>query len=113
MSRIVGIDLGTTYSLVAYTDAATRRPVCIPDEQGRTLAPSVVSLDPDGTLVVGWVARQRLLHQPARTVYSVKRLMGKGIEDVREELQLFPFHVAPGSESARRNAPLECVTCHH
>ncbi len=102
MSRIVGIDLGTTYSLVAYTDAATRRPVCIADEQGRTLVPSVVSLDPDGTLVVGWAARQRLLHQPERTVYSVKRLMGKGIEDVREELQLFPFHVAPGSEQVIR-----------
>ncbi len=104
MSRIVGIDLGTTYSLVAYTDATTRKPVCIPDEQGRTLAPSVVSLDPDGTLVVGWPARQRLSRKagPERTVYSVKRLMGKGIEDVREELQLFPFHVAPGSEQVIR-----------
>jgi len=102
MSRIVGIDLGTTYSLVAYTDAATRKPVCIPDEQGRTLVPSVVSLDPDATLVVGWPARQRLLHQPERTVYSVKRLMGKGIEDVRDELQLFPFRVAPGSEQVIR-----------
>ncbi|HXE75742.1 MAG TPA: Fe-S protein assembly chaperone HscA [Candidatus Xenobia bacterium] len=102
MSRIVGIDLGTTYSLVAYTDPATRKPVCIPDEEGRTLLPSVVSLDPDGSLVVGWPARQRLLHQPERTVYSVKRLMGKGIEDVREELQLFPFRVAPGSEQIIR-----------
>ncbi len=102
MGRIVGIDLGTTYSLVAYTDSATRRPVCIPDEEGRTLCPSVVSVDKDGSIVVGWPARQRLLHQPERTVYSVKRLMGKGIEDVREELQLFPFHVAPGSEQVIR-----------
>ncbi len=102
MSRIVGIDLGTTYSLVAYTDATTRRPKCIPDEDGRTLVPSVVSVDTDGAIVVGWPARQRLLHQPERTVYSVKRLMGKGIEDVRDELALFPFRVAPGSEQVIR-----------
>ncbi len=94
--------MGTTYSLVAYTDATTRRPKCIPDEDGRTLVPSVVSVDADGAIVVGWPARQRLLHQPERTVYSVKRLMGKGIEDVREELQLFPFRVAPGSEQVIR-----------
>ncbi|MGH9777751.1 MAG: Hsp70 family protein, partial [Candidatus Acidiferrales bacterium] len=102
MSRIVGIDLGTTYSLVAYTDATTRKPVCIPDEQGRTLVPSIVSVDQDGTVVVGWPARERLLHQPERTAYSVKRLMGKGIDDVRDELPLFPFRVAPGSEHVIR-----------
>ena len=102
MGRIVGIDLGTTYSLVAHTDPTSRKPVCIRDDEGRALVPSIVSLDPDGSLVVGWPARQRLLHQPERTVYSVKRLMGKGIEDVREELQLFPFRVAPGSEQVIR-----------
>ncbi|MGH9788291.1 MAG: Fe-S protein assembly chaperone HscA [Candidatus Acidiferrales bacterium] len=102
MSRIVGIDLGTTYSLVAYTDATTRKPVCLPDEKGRTLVPSIVSLDADGTLTVGWPARERLLRQPERTAYSVKRLMGKGIEDVRDELPLFPFRVAPGSEHVIR-----------
>jgi Fe-S protein assembly chaperone HscA len=102
MSRIVGIDLGTTYSLVAYTDATTRKPVCIPDEEGRTLLPSVVSVDPDGAIVVGWPARHRLLHQPERTAYSVKRLMGKGIDDVRDELALFPYRFAPGSEHVIR-----------
>ncbi|MCI0404436.1 MAG: Fe-S protein assembly chaperone HscA [Acidobacteria bacterium] len=104
MSRIVGIDLGTTYSLVAYTDAATRKPVCIPDEEGRTLLPSIVSVDSDGTVVVGWPARERLSRKagPERTAYSVKRLMGKGIEDVREELALFPFRVASGSEQVIR-----------
>ncbi|MFQ5777594.1 MAG: Fe-S protein assembly chaperone HscA [Terriglobia bacterium] len=99
MSRIVGIDLGTTYSLVACTDAGTGQPQCLPDEQGRTLVPSVVSLDPNGALVVGWLARERLLTQPERTVYSAKRLMGKGVEDVRDELALFPFCVAPDSQS--------------
>jgi len=102
MNRIVGIDLGTTYSLVAYTDATTRKPVCIPDAEGRTLLPSIVSLDTDGALAVGWPARERLLHQPERTAYSVKRLMGKGIDDVRDELALFPYRVAAGSEQVIR-----------
>ncbi|MBI4467448.1 MAG: Fe-S protein assembly chaperone HscA [Acidobacteria bacterium] len=99
MGRIVGIDLGTTYSLVAYTEPQTGQPRCLPDEEGRTLLPSVVSVDPDGTIVVGWPARDRLLKQSERTVYSVKRLMGKGRGDVEEELKLFPFRIAPDSES--------------
>ena len=99
MGRIIGIDLGTTYSLVAYTDPATGRPRCLPDAEGRTLVPSVVSLDEDGAVAVGWPARERLLRQPERTVYSVKRLMGRGRADVADELKLFPFRVAPGSES--------------
>ena len=104
MGRIVGIDLGTTYSLVAYLDEATQRPKCIPDESGETLVPSVVSLGPDGALVVGWPAKERLSRKagPEHTVYSVKRLMGKGLADVEEELQLFPFRIAPGSESVIR-----------
>jgi len=104
MGRIVGIDLGTTYSLVAYVGKATGRPQCIPDEEGRTLLPSVVSLDADGTLVVGWPARERLLIQPERTVYSVKRLMGKGLADVEDELKLFHWRLAPGSNSVIRIA---------
>jgi molecular chaperone DnaK len=101
MSRIVGIDLGTTYSLVAYTEPGTRQPRCLPDEQGRTLVPSVVSLRADGTILTGWAAQERLSRKagPERSVYSVKRLMGRGIEDVREELAIFPFQVAPDSES--------------
>ncbi|MGH9805318.1 MAG: Fe-S protein assembly chaperone HscA [Candidatus Acidiferrales bacterium] len=99
MGRIVGIDLGTTYSLVAYTDDGTRSPRCLPDEQGRTLVPSVVSLGSDGRLLVGWPAQEQLLRHPERSVYSVKRLMGRGLADVQEELKLFPFRVAQGSES--------------
>ena len=99
MGRIIGIDLGTTNSLVAFTDAETRQPRCLPDLQGRTLLPSVVSLDSAGAMAVGWPAWEGLLHQPQRSVYSVKRLMGRGVEDVQEELKLFPFRVAPGSQS--------------
>src|ERR1700693_1054079 len=102
MGRMVGIDLGTTYSLVACVDPATEQPRCIVGPHGSTLCPSVVSLDPDGNIVVGEPARRRLLTQPERTIYSVKRLMGRGVEDVQEELKIFPFRIDPGSENVIR-----------
>src|SRR5271170_6188909 len=102
MGRTVGIDLGTTNSLVAYLDPATGEPRCITGPRGSTLCPSVVSVDADGTIVAGEPARRRLLTQPERTIYSVKRLMGRGLEDVQEELRLFPFRVEPDSKQVIR-----------
>ena len=102
MGRIVGIDLGTTNSLVAYLDPQTNQPKCIPGPYGSTLCPSVVSLDADGTIVVGEAARRRLLTQPERTIYSVKRLMGRGPADIQDELKLFPFRVDPSSKNVIR-----------
>ena len=102
MGRIVGIDLGTTNSLVAYLDAATGEPKCIPGPSGSTLCPSVVSLDPDGGIIVGEPARRRLLIQPERTIYSVKRLMGRGPADIGSELKLFPFRIDPSSKNVIR-----------
>jgi Fe-S protein assembly chaperone HscA len=102
MARTVGIDLGTTYSLVAYVDPATKQPRCIPGPYGTPLCPSVVSLDPDGSVIVGEPARRRLLTQADRTIYSVKRLMGRGAEDVRDELKLFPFRIDPESSNVIR-----------
>ena len=102
MGRIVGIDLGTTNSLVAYVDAQTGQPRCISGPYGSTLCPSVVSLDPDGSVIVGEAARRRLLTQPERTIYSVKRLMGRGPADVQSELQLFPFRIDPNSKNVIR-----------
>src|SRR5882762_1892286 len=102
MARTVGIDLGTTNSLVAYIDPETKAPKCIPGPSGSTLCPSVVSLDPDGSLVVGEPARRRLLTQPERTVYSVKRLMGRGVADIQDELKLFPFRIDPTSKNVIR-----------
>lgn len=102
MARTVGIDLGTTYSLVAYVDAATGRPQCIPGPYGTPLCPSVVSVDADGSVAVGEAARRRLLTQPERTIYSVKRLMGRGVADIKEDLKLFPFRIAPESEHVIR-----------
>jgi len=102
MGRIVGIDLGTTNSLVAYLDPRTNQPKCIPGPYGSTLCPSVVSLDAGGTIVVGEAARRRLLTQPERTIYSVKRLMGRGPADVQGELNLFPFRIDSASKNVIR-----------
>ena len=94
MSRIVGIDLGTTNSLVAYVDEKTGAPRVIPDRDGQALLPSVVSFVSEGVLV-GAVAKRQLVRRPESTVYSVKRLMGRGYDDVKEELCYLPFKVLP------------------
>jgi molecular chaperone DnaK len=96
-SKIVGIDLGTTNSLVA--EMTLTGPEIIEDAEGRKIVPSVVSLTSDGKLVAGEPARDLLLTHPGRTVYSVKRLMGRGVGDVQDELKLFPFRIAEDSES--------------
>jgi molecular chaperone DnaK len=95
--RIIGIDLGTTNSLAACMDLTG--PKVIPGEDGERLVPSVVSYNPTGEIVVGNPARKLLITQSERTVYSVKRLMGRGIADVQEELRLFPFRIAEPSDS--------------
>ncbi|MGO9402239.1 MAG: Fe-S protein assembly chaperone HscA [Terriglobales bacterium] len=90
--HIVGIDLGTTNSLVAYMQGDS--PVVIPGEDGLNLVPSVVALDENKQIIVGNGARKYLIETPERAVYSVKRLMGRGVEDVQDELKLFPFQLA-------------------
>src|SRR5262245_17707481 len=92
MSKVVGIDLGTTNSLVAYVKDGA--PVVIRDRSNDALLPSVVSAADDGTIYVGREAQRRLLTEAARTVYSVKRFMGKGVDDVRDEARLLPFAVS-------------------
>ena len=92
MSHVVGIDLGTTNSLVAYVKDGV--PEVIRDEHGDALVPSVVSVADDGAIHVGREAQRRLLTQAQRTAYSVKRFMGKGREDVQHEAEHFPFRVS-------------------
>jgi molecular chaperone DnaK len=92
MGNVVGIDLGTTNSLVACSQDG--QPMVIRDASGDGLVPSIVSLDEDGTLFVGREAQRRLLTAPGRTVYSVKRFMGRGIEDVSGEASFLPFMVS-------------------
>jgi Fe-S protein assembly chaperone HscA len=91
MSKVVGIDLGTTNSLVACVKNGT--PMVIRDAAGDALVPSVVSVS-GSDISVGREAQRRLLTQAGRTVYSVKRFMGRGIDDVAGEAELLPFRVA-------------------
>jgi Fe-S protein assembly chaperone HscA len=97
MERIVGIDLGTTNSLVAFMQGDT--PVVIPGDDGSNLVPSVVALDENNQAIIGNTARRHLIETPERAVYSVKRLMGRGAEDIQEELTLFPFRLAEDLEA--------------
>ncbi len=92
MSRVVGIDLGTTNSLVAYVQDG--KPSVIRDKGGDALVPSIVSVSADGTTYVGREAQRRLLTEPERTVYSVKRFMGKDIEDVAGDAAMLPFRIS-------------------
>jgi Fe-S protein assembly chaperone HscA len=101
--RIVGIDLGTTNSLVAYMEGD--KPVVIPGVDGSNLVPSVVALDPvpaEGgrpTVTVGNSARKALIETPERVIYSVKRLMGRSLAEVQSELELFPFRLSDDVEA--------------
>src|SRR5215831_10191733 len=96
MSKIVGIDLGTTNSLVAIVENGTPR--VIPGPDGSKLVPSVTYFDEAGKVLVGNGAKEMMVEKPKNTVFSIKRFMGKGIEDVRADLPLLPFQVSPESE---------------
>jgi len=88
MARIVGIDLGTTNSLIAYMEGDSPR--VIPGRHGRTLVPSVVAMTDNG-LIVGDPAKEYLVRNPEHTIYSVKRFMGRGLADLAGELKYFPY----------------------
>ncbi len=94
--RVVGIDLGTTNSLIAFMQG--EMPAVIPGEDGSPIVPSVVAFDQETAngFSVGNAARNVLLTNSANAVYSVKRLMGRDLADVEPELKLFPFHLAEG-----------------
>ena len=94
MPTLIGIDLGTTNSLIAYADRGV--PVVISDEHGDVLVPSTVYFPPDGSApLVGESARKHLATDPSHTVYSAKRLMGKGYEDVQNEAQSLTYSLVP------------------
>ena len=88
MTRIVGIDLGTTNSLIAYMDRNV--PTVVPGRNGRTMVPSVVAMTDNG-LIVGDAAKDHLVRNPERTIYSVKRFMGKSLADIQNEVAYFPY----------------------
>jgi molecular chaperone HscA len=90
---IVGIDLGTTNSLIAIVRPDTREPIALREVDGLTLVPSIVHFDPYGNPVVGTNAREKLVTEPERTIYSVKRLMGKSYKDVSGHADSFSYKV--------------------
>src|SRR5438876_1656535 len=96
MPKIVGIDLGTTNSLVANVEDDAPRGMLGPD--GSMLVPSVIYCDEAGTTLVGNRAKEKMVEKPKNTIFSIKRFMGKGIDDVRGDLPLLPFEVSPESE---------------
>jgi molecular chaperone DnaK len=96
MPKIVGIDLGTTNSLVAIVENGVPR--VLEGGDGRRLVPSVIYFDEGGTVLVGNPAKARLVEKPGNTIFSIKRFMGKGLDDVRDDLPLLPFKVSPDSK---------------
>src|SRR5262245_59809950 len=92
MPKIVGIDLGTTNSLVAIVENGTPR--VIPGPDGSNLVPSAIYFDPSAEVLVGNTAKARMIDNPKNGVFSIKRFMGKGIDDLREDLPLLPFDVS-------------------
>jgi Fe-S protein assembly chaperone HscA len=97
---VVGIDLGTTNSLVAWMDLTGPEVLEGPDEE--RIVPSVVAYTEEGEFVTGEAAREVLVTRPERAVYSVKRLMGRHAEDIAEELKLFPFRLAEQQDAVLR-----------
>jgi molecular chaperone HscA len=90
---IVGIDLGTTNSLVAITHPESRKPVVLKEFDGNALVPSVIHFGEAGTVSVGDEAKEYLVTEPQNTIFSVKRLMGKSYNDVREYASFFTYKV--------------------
>ena len=108
MPRTVGIDLGASFSLIAYMDKATGQAKCIPGPYGETLCPSIVSLDADGGIIVGAPARRRSLSQTDRGIHSVKYLMGRGVDHVPDALRR-TLRVDPESRDVVRIRLGECI----
>src|SRR2546425_878740 len=100
MSKIIGIDLGTTNSVVAVMEGG--KPVVIPNAEGSRTTPSVVAFTDKGELLVGQVAKRQAVTNPENTVFSIKRFMGRRMEEVNEEMKMVPYRVVAGPANAVR-----------
>ena len=100
MSKIIGIDLGTTNSVVAIMEGG--KPVVIPNAEGSRTSPSVVAFTEKGELLVGQVAKRQAITNPENTVFSIKRFMGRRMEEVNEEMKMVPYRVVAGPANAVR-----------
>ncbi|MEO7144057.1 MAG: molecular chaperone DnaK [Bryobacteraceae bacterium] len=100
MSKIIGIDLGTTNSVVAVMEGG--QPVVIPNQEGGRTTPSVVGFTKSGERLVGQVAKRQSVTNPENTIYSIKRFMGRRYEEVSEEMKLVPYHAVRGENGDAR-----------
>ncbi len=100
MAKIIGIDLGTTNSVVAIMEG--REPKVIVNEEGSLITPSVVAFTKDGERLVGQVAKRQAITNPERTIYSIKRFMGRMSDETTEEARLVPYKVAKGPSNDAR-----------
>src|ERR671937_237758 len=100
MAKIIGIDLGTTNSVVAVMEG--KEPVVITNEEGSRLTPSVVAYTKDNERLVGQVAKRQAITNPEKTVYSIKRFMGRRFSEVADEMKRVPYHVVEGPNGDAR-----------
>jgi molecular chaperone DnaK len=100
MSKIIGIDLGTTFSCVAVMEGG--QPVVIPNQEGARTTPSVVAFTKSGERLVGQVAKRQAVTNPENTIFSIKRFMGRRYDEVSQEMKLVPYKVVPGSNGDAR-----------
>jgi len=100
MSRIIGIDLGTTNSVVAVMEGG--KPVVVANQEGGRTTASVVAFTGSGERLVGQVAKRQAVTNPERTIFSIKRFMGRRFGEVTQEIKMFPFHVARGENDTAR-----------
>jgi molecular chaperone DnaK len=100
MSKIIGIDLGTTNSVVAVMQGG--EPVVIPNQEGARTTPSVVAITKGGERLVGQVAKRQAVTNPENTVYSIKRFMGRRYDEVGEEMKRIPYKVVKGDHDDAR-----------
>src|ERR671923_339052 len=91
MAKIIGIDLGTTNSVVAVMEGG--EPVVITNPEGGRLTPSVVGFAKNGERLVGQVAKRQAVTNPENTIFSIKRFMGRKYEEVNEEMKMVPYKV--------------------
>ena len=102
MSKIIGIDLGTTNSVVAVMEGG--EPSVITNPEGGRLTPSVVAFTKTGERPVGQVAKRQAVTNPENTIFSIKRFMGRRYNEVTEEMTMVPYKVAQGPERRRARA---------
>jgi molecular chaperone DnaK len=100
MSKIIGIDLGTTNSVVAVMEGG--QPTVIPNQEGGRTTPSVVAFTKSGERLVGQVAKRQAVTNPENTIYSIKRFMGRRFDEISEEIKLVPYKVVPGDSNDAR-----------